>query len=72
MLSTYIETNKKPFEKVMFDLIESEPIPSELKESMLYSLKVGGKRLRPILLFAVLESFNLAPQKGYQRSHHGR
>ncbi|MTL37938.1 polyprenyl synthetase family protein, partial [Turicibacter sanguinis] len=33
MLSTYIETNKKPFEKVMFDLIESEPIPSELKES---------------------------------------
>ena len=65
MLSTYIETNKKPFEKVMFDLIESEPIPSELKESMLYSLKVGGKRLRPILLFAVLESFNLAPQKGY-------
>ena len=49
----------------MMGLIEKENIPNELKESMLYSLSVGGKRLRPIILFAVLETLGLDAKKGY-------
>src|SRR5699024_11701008 len=32
-------------------------IPEQLKNSMLYSLLAGGKRLRPVLLFASYSSF---------------
>ena len=37
--------------------IESLSIPKQLKQSMLYSVEAGGKRLRPILLIASYESF---------------
>lgn len=32
--------------------------PEQLKESMIYSLNTGGKRIRPMLLLATLESLN--------------
>lgn len=38
--------------------------PLHLKESMLYSLKAGGKRIRPLLLFATLEAFGLDTKMG--------
>ncbi len=38
--------------------------PNELKESMLYSLKAGGKRIRPLLLFATLQAFGIDSKKG--------
>lgn len=38
----------------MAQLILSLPIPDSLRESMHYSLQAGGKRIRPILLLAVL------------------
>lgn len=41
-------------QKELSDLIEALSIPSSLKESMHYSLQAGGKRIRPILLLAVL------------------
>lgn len=66
MISTYIQQHKVPFETKMFELIESQNIPASLKESMLYSLKVGGKRLRPLLLFSVLDTFHQSPKIGYQ------
>lgn len=66
MISTYIQQHKVPFETKMFELIESQNIPASLKESMLYSLKVGGKRLRPLLLFSVLDAFHQSPKIGYQ------
>lgn len=65
MLSTYINTHKKLFDAMLLNLIEKEEIPTKLKESMLYSLSVGGKRLRPLLVFAVLEAFGYPAQKGY-------
>ncbi|MDZ5471061.1 farnesyl diphosphate synthase (plasmid) [Bacillus sp. 31A1R] len=40
--------------------------PSVLKESMLYSLEAGGKRIRPLLLFATLEAFGEQTEKGLQ------
>jgi geranylgeranyl diphosphate synthase type II len=31
---------------------------------MIYSLEAGGKRIRPLLLFATLDAFGVVPQKG--------
>jgi geranylgeranyl diphosphate synthase type II len=31
---------------------------------MVYSLEAGGKRIRPLLLFATLDAFGIEPQKG--------
>ena len=66
MLAQYIAKHKTPFDAYMMSLIEGEAIPNQLKESMLYSLSVGGKRLRPILLFAVLDTLGLEATCGYQ------
>lgn len=41
----------------LIEEITNDAIPATLQESMLYSLAAGGKRLRPILLLAVLEAF---------------
>ncbi|MCM3637449.1 polyprenyl synthetase family protein [Sporosarcina luteola] len=38
-------------------LIDLENAPSSLKESMLYSVNAGGKRIRPLLVLAVLADF---------------
>jgi geranylgeranyl diphosphate synthase, type II len=42
----------------MTSLIGSLAIPHSLKEAMNYSLQAGGKRIRPILLLAVLEELS--------------
>ncbi|ANU28371.1 polyprenyl synthetase family protein [Planococcus versutus] len=42
----------------MAQLILSLSIPDSLKESMHYSLQAGGKRIRPILLLAVLHELS--------------
>ena len=38
-------------------LVEKIVAPAHLKESMLYSLKAGGKRIRPLFVLAVCEMF---------------
>ncbi|TWT26123.1 polyprenyl synthetase family protein [Planomicrobium sp. CPCC 101110] len=43
----------------MTSLIASLAIPQSLKEAMNYSLQAGGKRIRPILLLAVIEEFGV-------------
>jgi geranylgeranyl diphosphate synthase, type II len=45
-------------------LVEKLNAPPILKESMIYSLKAGGKRIRPLLLFATLDAFGEDPRKG--------
>lgn len=42
------------------DLIQQLSIPASLKESMHYSLQAGGKRIRPILLLAVMHELGAA------------
>src|SRR5699024_1836332 len=37
---------------------EELSVPNQLKQSMLYSLLAGGKRLRPVLLIASFETYN--------------
>ena len=56
MLKTFISTQKQQFDEQLLITIDQLSCPPSLKQSMRYSLEVGGKRLRPLLLFAVLES----------------
>ncbi|OOE09927.1 farnesyl-diphosphate synthase [Fictibacillus arsenicus] len=46
----------------MIDYLNSLNAPATLKDSMLYSISAGGKRLRPILALAVMESFQKDPE----------
>lgn len=48
----------------MESFIDCIQAPANLKESMLYSLKAGGKRIRPLLLFATLKAFGLDTKSG--------
>ncbi|MGH2119540.1 polyprenyl synthetase family protein, partial [Aerococcus sp. L_32] len=38
--------------------------PGQLKESMVYSLNTGGKRIRPMLLLATLKALNADIETG--------
>ncbi|WP_059171077.1 polyprenyl synthetase family protein [Bacillus sp. FJAT-27445] len=38
--------------------------PASLKEAMLYSLEAGGKRIRPLLVFAAMDAFDRNPEEG--------
>lgn len=60
MLKTYLETSKQSIEQWLSIVLKS-PIPEykQLYEAMNYSLLQGGKRIRPILTKAVLDSMKL-------------
>nr|WP_263328507.1 farnesyl diphosphate synthase [Neobacillus sp. Marseille-Q6967] len=47
-------------------LVEKLDAPPIIKEAMEYSLSAGGKRIRPLLLFATLDAFGADPKKGVQ------
>ncbi len=57
-LKQFIEVQLPEIETTMFDLVEKIEAPAHLKESMLYSLKAGGKRIRPLFVAAVCEMYN--------------
>ncbi|EXJ22765.1 Octaprenyl diphosphate synthase [Alkalibacterium sp. AK22] len=52
----FSKTHKQPFEAFMLGTIK-EDSGTQLEEAMRYSLKAGGKRLRPLILFAVAKAF---------------
>lgn len=58
----YLRDKKKIVENKMINYLNELNAPASLKESMLYSISAGGKRLRPILALAVVESFQKDPQ----------
>jgi len=69
MNDTFVPFSKKHKMLVENQLKESVnrlKAPSVIKESMLYSLEAGGKRIRPLLLFATLEAFGEQTEKGLQ------
>ncbi|MDQ0430080.1 geranylgeranyl diphosphate synthase type II [Planomicrobium stackebrandtii] len=56
---TEFRTHYEPLiQQQMAEQILSLSIPNSLKESMHYSLQAGGKRIRPILLLAVLHELS--------------
>lgn len=60
----FSKNNLENFNTYLLSHIEAYSGTS-LEEAMNYSLDANGKRLRPLLLLAVLESFQLAVKKGY-------
>ncbi|WP_252502982.1 polyprenyl synthetase family protein [Sporosarcina sp. Marseille-Q4943] len=57
-LQTFISEKAPLIDAELNHLIEFEKAPSSLKESMLYSVNAGGKRIRPLLVLAVLDDFD--------------
>lgn len=55
---------KQEVESVMEKEVQVIHAPSTLKESMLYSLLAGGKRIRPLLLLATIDAFKQEVKKG--------
>lgn len=56
-LQTFISNKAPLIDAEMNRLIDSEKTPSALQDSMLYSVNAGGKRIRPLLVLAVLADF---------------
>lgn len=55
-LKKYLEENKRFIEDSLLESLGDSSIPAKLFESMAYSLRAGGKRLRPILVMAGAEA----------------
>lgn len=56
-IHAYIERNKAIIEDEMNNILSRLKAPKRLKDSMMYSLEAGGKRLRPILVVASSEAY---------------
>ena len=57
-LQQFIKQHVPNIESHMYNLVKELRGPQVLKESMLYSLEAGGKRIRPLFVAAVCEMFN--------------
>ncbi len=59
-LKNYLKEKKEIIDKRLIELLSltSKDSPSILYESMRYSLEAGGKRLRPILVYATCEALD--------------
>lgn len=61
-----MNSNIPLIEKNLIYQIENVTGPSLLKESILYSLNAGGKKIRSLLLLAILSTFNKDVKKGIE------
>ncbi|MFC4558767.1 polyprenyl synthetase family protein [Virgibacillus kekensis] len=57
-LSEFIEENKKIIQEELSRQMHNLTIPEQLKDSMVYSVKAGGKRLRPLLMLASFKAYS--------------
>ncbi|MGG1680055.1 polyprenyl synthetase family protein [Neobacillus sp. NRS-1170] len=64
LLHTFSQDYKQLLENKLKSLVDELDAPSIIKESMIYSLEAGGKRIRPLLLFATLDAFGMDPNQG--------
>lgn len=55
---------KQQVEQIAYDYVENFSYPASLKQAMLYSLKAGGKRIRPLLLLETMQGFQKDVSKG--------
>lgn len=63
-LSAFTSNYKDILEKELKKNVEKLAAPANLKDSMLYSLNAGGKRIRPLLLFATIQAYGKDPLIG--------
>lgn len=64
-LKQFMATEIPLMEETMYTLVEEIKAPELLKEAMLYSLKAGGKRVRPLFVLAVMEHLHVEAKSGY-------
>lgn len=62
----FIVAGKEIVEKKIKQFVEKEAVPASLYDSMTYSLRAGGKRLRPVLLFTSYDAFAENKEKTYR------
>ncbi|WP_368495599.1 polyprenyl synthetase family protein [Bacillus sp. Marseille-Q1617] len=63
-LGTFQQKYKQKIEEEMIGSVQEKAMPSTLKNAMAYSLEAGGKRIRPLLLLAVIKGYGKDPQLG--------
>ncbi|KRG15656.1 polyprenyl synthetase family protein [Lederbergia galactosidilytica] len=63
-LEEYFNHYKQKLDENLIHAIEELPAPKSLKDAMKYSLKAGGKRIRPLLLFASIHAYGKDPEMG--------
>ncbi|MGG3574825.1 polyprenyl synthetase family protein [Bacillus gobiensis] len=63
-LQEFLRTRKETIEHHLPIYVKQLNAPPILKESMLYSLEAGGKRLRPILVLALLHAYGKNEEQG--------
>ncbi|MCO0596440.1 polyprenyl synthetase family protein [Peribacillus butanolivorans] len=54
---TFSKEYKAVIEREIVEYVNKLEAPAVVKEAMTYSLEAGGKRIRPLLVFAVLDAF---------------
>jgi geranylgeranyl diphosphate synthase, type II len=64
LLDAFAHKYKLLLEAELRALVDRLDAPPVIKKSMQYSLEAGGKRIRPLLLFATLDAFGIDPIKG--------
>ncbi len=63
-VDVFAQKYKQLLDEKLRQLVEELNAPTIIKESMIYSLEAGGKRIRPLLLFATLEAFGIDAKNG--------
>lgn len=61
---SFSQSYKQNIEDSLLSTLNNLSAPSNLLEAMNYSLQAGGKRIRPLLLFATISAFNKDPKVG--------
>ncbi|GAF22670.1 polyprenyl synthetase family protein [Shouchella hunanensis] len=62
----FLHETKQLIERELPEYIRTIDAESRLKDAMLYSLEAGGKRVRPVLLMAVLDAYKLPIKDGLE------
>ena len=62
-MKALLRTRGKDVEAYLATCLDGRDVPQRLKDSMLYSLQAGGKRLRPVLCLSTAALCGLSPQR---------
>ena len=66
--SNFVAMNAPKIEQSICEFLQEETIGEELTKSMIYSIKAGGKKFRPLLFLATLDVFDYSiTQAEYNR-----
>lgn len=58
LFEAFLQEAKRLIDRSLPEYVRNLETEHRLKEAMLYSLEAGGKRVRPVLLMAVLDAYN--------------